>query len=127
MVAGSILIIEDEPRLRNNLQILLNRAGYTVTTVADGGRGLQCLQHNSFDLIITDLVMDGLDGFALVECIAAHVPDTPIIVMTGYASTASAAEALRKGARDYIAKPFAIESLKAAIMKALENVQLQQE
>ena len=127
MVAGSILIIEDEPRLRNNLQILLTRAGYVVTTVANGSSGLQCLQQHSFDLIITDLVMDGLDGFALVECIAAHAPETPIIVMTGYASTASAAEALRKGARDYIAKPFSIESLKDAIARALENVQIQQE
>ena len=127
MVAGSILIIEDEPRLRNNLQILLTRAGYVVTTVANGSSGLQCLQQHSFDLIITDLVMDGLDGFALVECIAAQVPETPIIVMTGYASTASAAEALRKGARDYIAKPFSIESLKDAIARALENVQIQQE
>src|SRR5213594_52208 len=101
MPAGSILIIEDETRLRNNLKILLSRAGYTVTTAVDGRDGIQCLRHASFDVVITDLVMHEVDGFKAIEYMAAQTPDIPVIVITGYASTASATEAIRKGAYDY--------------------------
>jgi putative two-component system response regulator len=69
MAAGSILIIEDEIRLRNNLQILLSRAGYTVTTAGDGRDGIACLQHASFDVVITDLMMHEVDGFKAMEYI----------------------------------------------------------
>src|SRR5256714_3811766 len=103
MVAGSILIIEDETRLRNNLQILLSRAGYTVTTAVDGRDGIECLQHASFDVVLTDLAMHEVDGFKAMEYIAAQASEHPVIVITGYASTASAIAAIREGAYDYIA------------------------
>ncbi len=127
MPAGSILIIEDETRLRNNLQILLSRAGYTVTTAADGRDGIECLRHASFDVVITDLMMREVDGFKAMEYMAAQAPETPVIVITGYASTASAIGAIREGAYDYIAKPFDIEMLQVAIERALEKVHLQRE
>src|SRR5215813_14011396 len=127
MAAGSILIIEDETRLRNNLQILLSRAGYTVTTAVDGQDGIECLRHASFDVVITDLMMHEVDGFKAIEYIAAQVPETPVIVITGYTSTASAIEAIREGAYDYIAKPFDITILQVSIERALEKVSLQRE
>ena len=127
MPAGSILIIEDETRLRNNLQILLSRAGYTVTTAADGRDGIECLRHASFDVVITDLMMREVDGFKAMEYIAAQAPETPVIVITGYASTASAIGAIREGAYDYIAKPFDIEMLQVASERAMEKVHLQRE
>jgi signal transduction histidine kinase len=113
-------------RLRNNLKILLSRAGYTVTTAADGREGMQYLQRTRFDLVITDLVMDKGDGFELMEYLGGHAPETPVIVITGYASTGSAIEALRKGAYDYIAKPFEVEMMQASVERALEKVRLQQ-
>src|SRR5262252_5180604 len=127
MAAGSILIIEDETRLRDNLQILLSRAGYTVTTAVDGRDGIECLRHASFDVVLTDLTMREVDGFKAMEYIAAQAPETPVIVITGYASTASAIEAIREGAYDYIAKPFDIEILQISIERALGKVSLQRE
>src|SRR5215470_6473643 len=127
MAAGSILIIEDETRLRDNLQILLSRAGYTVTTAMDGRDGIECLRHTSFDVVLTDLTMREVDGFKAMEYMAAQAPETPVIVITGYASTASAIEAIREGAYDYIAKPFDIEILQIAIERALGKVSLQRE
>src|SRR5438093_4157834 len=127
MPAGSILIIEDETRLRNNLQILLSRAGYTVTTAADGRDGIECLRHASFDVVITDLMMREVDGFKAMEYIAAQAPETPVIVITGYASTASAIEAIREGAHHYIAKPVDIERLQVAMDRAVDKVHLQRD
>jgi C4-dicarboxylate-specific signal transduction histidine kinase len=127
MATDSILLIEDETRLRNNLKILLSRTGYAVTTAADGREGMQYLQCAHFDLVITDLVMDECDGLELMEYLAGRAPETPVIVITGYASTESAIEALRKGAYDYIAKPFEVEMMQASVERALEKVRLQQE
>ena len=127
MAAGSILIIEDETRLRDNLQILLSRAGYTVTTAVDGRDGIECLRHASFDVVLTDLTMREVYGFKAMEYIAAQAPETPVIIITGYASTASAIEAIREGAYDYIAKPFDIEILQISIERALGKVSLQRE
>jgi PAS domain S-box-containing protein len=127
MGVGNLLIIEDEKRLRDNLEQLLRAEGYRVTTVADGSAGVQCLQQTHFDLVITDLKMEGLDGFGVMEHITAHSPDTPVIVITGYASTESAIAALRQGAYDYIAKPFEVELLQMAIARALEKVRLQRQ
>jgi len=127
MGAGSILIIEDETRLRNNLQILLSRAGYTVTTAVDGRDGIECLRHASFDVVVTDLMMHEIDGFKAMEYMAAQAPETPVIVISGYTSTASTIEAIRDGAYDYIGKPFDIAILQVSIERALEKVSLQRE
>jgi two-component system response regulator HydG len=124
MAIGRILIIDDEARLRKNLQILLSRAGYTVVTAMDGAKGVQCLQRESFDVVLTDLTMDGNDGFEILECLAAYAPHTPVIVITGYASDALAEEAYRRGAYDYIAKPFQVEAIKRSIASALAKRQL---
>ena len=127
MAVGSILIIEDEIRLRNNLQILLSRAGYTVTTAGDGRDGIECLRHASFDVVITDLMMRDVNGFKAMEYMTAQASETPVIVISGYASTASAIEAIREGAYDYIAKPFDIEILQVSIERAIEKMHLQRE
>jgi DNA-binding NtrC family response regulator len=114
-----ILIIDDEVHLRRNLQILLSRAGYTVVTAMDKTEGVQCLQHTRFDVVLTDLVMDGDDRLEILECLATHAPETPVIVITGYASAALADEACRRGAYDCIAKPFRFEAIKNAITRVL--------
>lgn len=127
MAEGRILIIDDEKRLRMNLKLLLGHEGYTVTTAANGTEGVTCLQDTTFDLVITDIKMAGLSGFDVMEYIATRSPETPVIVITGYASTPSAVEALRKGAYDYISKPFEVEMIKISIERALEKGRLQRE
>jgi DNA-binding response OmpR family regulator len=124
---GKILIIEDEKRLRTNLKLLLTSEGYTVSTAADGEEGLAYLQQEPCDLVITDIMMGEVNGFQVMEYIAKHTPETLVIVITGFASTESVVEALRKGAYDYIAKPFEIEMILISIERALEKVRLQRE
>src|SRR5947209_19244394 len=94
----TILLIEDELQLRENLQILLQSAGYQVTTAANGEEGLQQLRAHPFDLVITDLVMSGLDGFQVMDYLRGHCPDTVVVAMTGYISTESAIQAMHNGA-----------------------------
>jgi DNA-binding NtrC family response regulator len=123
MAMGSILIIDDEEQLRRNLQILLSRAGYTVVTAMDAAEGLQCLQRTHFDVVLTDLVMDGNNGLEILESLTVYAPQIPVIVITGYASAALADEAVSRGAYDYITKPFQLEVIKSAIAGALEKKQ----
>src|SRR5215510_7571410 len=124
---GESRIGEDEKRLRTNLKLLLTSEGYTVSTAADGEEGLAYLQQEPCDLVITDIMMGEVNGFQVMEYIAKHTPETLVIVITGFASTESVVEALRKGAYDYIAKPFEIEMILISIERALERVRLQQE
>ena len=102
----AILLIEDEARLRDNLQTLLQSEGYSVTTAQNGAEGIKRLRQESFDLVITDLVMPEVDGFQVLEYLKAYSPETVVVVMTAYVSAVSVIDALRKGAYDYLSKPF---------------------
>jgi two-component system, sensor histidine kinase and response regulator len=120
-----ILLIEDEARLRDNLQSLLQSEGYQVTTAQNGAEGIKRLRQESFDLVITDLVMPEVDGFQVLEYLKAYSPETVVVVMTAYVSAASVIDALRKGAYDYLSKPFEFDLMKATIARALEKAYLQ--
>jgi two-component system, sensor histidine kinase and response regulator len=120
-----ILIIEDEARLRDNLQTLLQSEGYHVTTAQNGAEGIKRLRQESFDLVITDLVMPEIDGFQVLEYLKGYSPETVVVVMTAYVSAGSVIDALRKGAYDYLSKPFEFEIMKATIARALEKAHLQ--
>jgi two-component system, sensor histidine kinase and response regulator len=120
-----ILLIEDEARLRDNLQTLLQTEGYCVTTAPNGAEGIKSLRKESFDLVITDLVMPEVDGFQVLEYLKAYSPNTVVVVMTAYVSASSAIDAMRKGAYDYLSKPFEFELMKATITRALEKAHLQ--
>lgn len=118
-----ILVIDDEERLAQSLASLLRGAGYDVQSATTGQQGLGLLGDQRFDLIITDLRMEGVDGFDIMQYIAAHCPQSALIVITGHASTQSAIEALHQRASDYITKPFDFDVLRASI----ERVFAQQE
>jgi two-component system sensor histidine kinase/response regulator len=120
-----ILLIEDEARLRDNLQTLLQSEGYHVTTAQNGAEGIKQLRQESFDLVITDLVMPEVDGLQVLEYLKAYSPETVVVVMTAYVSAGSVIDALRKGAYDYLSKPFEFELMKATIARALEKAHLQ--
>jgi signal transduction histidine kinase len=126
-MTGKILIIEDEKSLRTDLQLLLMDEGYSVATAADGHEAFQCLQEEPFDIIITDIMMGEVNGFQVMEYVTVHAPDTLVIVITGHASADSAIAALRKGAYDYIAKPFEIDMILLSLERAFEKVQLQRD
>jgi CheY-like chemotaxis protein len=120
-----ILLIEDEARLRENLQTLLHSEGYQVSTAQNGAEGIKRLRQESFDLVITDLVMPEVDGFQVLEYLKAYSPETVVVVMTAYVSAGSVIDALRKGAYDYLSKPFEFDLMKATIARALEKAHLQ--
>jgi signal transduction histidine kinase len=123
----AILLIEDELPLRNNLQILLQSEGYQVITAANGAQGIQRIQEQAFDLVITDLVMPGTDGFQVMDYLRVNHPDTVVVAITGYISAESAIKALRKGAYDYLAKPLDVDLVQSVVARALEKVQLQKD
>jgi DNA-binding NtrC family response regulator len=117
----AILLTEDEARLRHNLQLLLQSEGYRVEMAEDGAEGIQRLQEEPVDLVITDLVMPEIDGFQVMEYLQEHSPDTVAVAITAYASTESAIQAMRRGAYDYLAKLFDVDLLHIVIKRALEK------
>lgn len=121
----SILLIEDEARLRQNLQVLLEGEGYRVVSAEDGAEGIRKLQEEPFDLVITDVVMPHVDGFQVMEYLKDHCSDVVVVAMTAYVSTESAIEALRRGAYDYLAKPFDVDLMQIVIKRALEKARMQ--
>jgi len=123
----TILLIEDERQLRENLQLLLQSAGYQVTTAANGMEGIQQLQDQAFDLVITDLIMPGMDGFKVMDYLQVHSPGTVVVAITGYVSAESAITAVRKGAYDYLAKPLDVDLVHSVVARALEKVRLQKD
>lgn len=103
--AKSILVVDDEPNLRATLALILQRAGYVVTTAANADEAHQFLKAGAFDLVFLDIKMPDKSGLTLLTEIRGFYPDIPIILLTAYASLESAIEAIRKGANDYLLKP----------------------
>ncbi|NLX15093.1 MAG: sigma-54-dependent Fis family transcriptional regulator, partial [Phycisphaerales bacterium] len=108
---GVLLIVDDEPLKRVTLQIECSEAGYQVHEFSDAAAALQMLSQCPVDVVITDLRMPGMDGLRFLERIKAQSPQTHVILMTAYGSIDSAVEAIKRGAYDYLAKPFRTELL----------------
>ena len=119
-----ILIVDDEPRMCKSLELILSRHNYQIKTANDVKSSIDIISHEPFDLILTDIVMDDSDGFQVMDHINRHKIDTIVVMMTGYASTDTAVEALRKGAYDYIRKPFETEAVINTIENALSQRRL---
>jgi two-component system response regulator PilR (NtrC family) len=122
-----VLVVDDEQSMRELLAIMLRQVGYDVT-VADGGEAaIKALETDAFDLVITDLRMRKADGLAVLRAAKEHSPRTVVLVVTAFASTETAVEAMKLGAYDYVTKPFKLEELKLTIANALERKRLQEE
>jgi PAS domain S-box-containing protein len=122
-----ILIADDEPRFCESLRLLLDGHGYDIHTSTSGGEAQQLLSIHQFDIALLDLAIPDVDGLQLMDYINLHCPNTSIIVITGNSSLDAAVSALRKGAYDYIRKPFAYEELLTTIQNALNQKKLEQE
>jgi len=121
---ATLLIVDDEKNYLLVLEDLLSEAGYQVLTADSGSKGLELALSSDLDVLITDMKMPGLDGMTLLERVHVEKPDLPVIMMTAFGSVEKAVEAMRKGAFDYILKPFKNEELKLTIQKAYEHHQL---
>jgi DNA-binding NtrC family response regulator len=116
-----ILIVDDEPDICRALEFLLKREGYTVTSANSGENAIEKIKADGFDVVITDLKMGRVDGMTVLEKSKETAPDMPVIMMTAFASIESAVEAMKRGAADYIVKPFLNEEIKLTVKKVLEQ------
>ncbi|MCB4792811.1 MAG: response regulator [Elusimicrobia bacterium] len=119
-----VLIIDDEQGIRDMISYALQKEGYTVKTAQNGKEGIQKVDEQEIDIVITDIKMPGIDGIEVLEKIKEIKPEIEVIVATGYGTMETAIESLRKGAYDYINKPFNINELSLLIAKAYETKQL---
>jgi len=117
-----ILIVDDEEVARNNLQLYFARLGHTVQVAANGVDALQQVEESEhFDVMITDLKMDKMDGLTLIDKISNTSPETGVIMVTGYATVANAVDAMRKGAAHYLSKPIQLDKLKDTVEEILQK------
>ncbi|MCP4259278.1 MAG: response regulator, partial [Planctomycetes bacterium] len=121
------LIVDDEPRMCESLRMLLGRKEYEVYTAGSGAEARAILQDKQFDVALLDMVMPDTDGHQLMDLINQKNPDTAVIVITGHVSLESAIGALKKGAYDYVRKPFEFEELLTTVENALKQKRLKRE
>jgi len=126
---AKILVIDDEQIMRDGCSRILTKNGWEVFTAENGKQGLEHLQAHAeeTDVILLDLMMPGMSGMEVLEQIRTHHPDLLVIVITGYATVESAVEAMKKGAYDFIPKPFTPDQLRIIVRRALEKRALQKE
>ncbi|KPK68340.1 hypothetical protein AMJ82_08445 [candidate division TA06 bacterium SM23_40] len=118
--AGRVLLVDDDPASCESLGGILEDEGYEVSTVGDAGSAIELLHTRAFDVVLTDLKLEGTDGLGLLDHIARTDPRLRVIIVTGYASLGSAIRAVQKGAFDYLVKPVAIRDVLTAVERAVE-------
>ena len=122
-----VLIVDDEPLMRNFLAEALKRDSYEVSVAENGKRALSLVKSHSFDLVITDMKMPEMSGLELLRKVKEILPSAIVIVMTAFGTIENAVEAMRLGAFTYLLKPFTIDAIEAVIEKAKEHQSLVQE
>jgi len=127
-MSEKILIVDDELDMRELLELIItDRTSYQVVTVSDPLKVPELLQEGDFDLLISDLRMPQMDGMELLDRVRQIDSQLPYIILTAYGTVESAIEAMRKGALDYITKPFRQEQILLTVEKALKFRRLQKE
>jgi len=116
---NTILVVDDEQITRMNLEHVLSKEGYEVSTADGGTQALEFLKGKTVDLVITDLKMDKIDGMALLERIKATSPSTEVIIISGYATVLTAVDAIKRGSFHFIPKPLKLDDIRETVKKAL--------
>ncbi len=116
-----IIVVDDEPGMREFLGMVLSKNGYMVETAADGYEAINRMENNLYDLAVLDIVVPSMNGIDVLRIIKEMSPETSVIMITAYASHETALEAMKLGAYDYIVKPFKISELNKVIAGALEK------
>ena len=121
---GSVLVVDDEEIMREILEALLTREGYHVRLAVNGEEGLDLAKTGSFDAAIVDVMMPGMDGIAVLEELKKLDDDLPVVMITAFASVETAISAMKRGAFDYITKPFKNDEVLVVVRNAVERRQL---
>ena len=116
-----VLVVDDEPAVREFVERALSYAGYAVTTAESGHAALEELEKRSYDLLLTDIVMPDLDGIALALKVAKQYPKTRVMIMTGFANQRERAHNLDFLVHDVVAKPFTLDEISQKVKKALSK------
>lgn len=119
---GRLLVVDDEKVALKNLEHVLKKAGYEVVCAQSGQVALSLLAREAFDIVLTDLRMEKVDGMQVLRGCRDNSPGTEVIVITGYATIDSAVEAMRHGAFSYIAKPYRLDDVRRVIAEAMDRV-----
>ncbi|MCL6555458.1 MAG: sigma-54 dependent transcriptional regulator [Burkholderiales bacterium] len=122
-----LLIVDDEEIALRNLQHVMEKEGYRVTACQSGAEAMDCLERMRFDVVLTDLRMEGADGMDVLKRSRQLQPDAEVIFITGYATAESAVQALKHGAFYYLAKPFRLDEVRKVVAEAVEKVRLRRE
>ena len=118
---GQILVVDDEAHVRSMIGATLKRQGYDVQLAASGRQAMEALGRNSFDLVLTDIVMRDGNGITLLEQMHAQQPHLPVVMVTAIHDISVAIDSMRRGAYDYLLKPFDRERLVSTVERALEH------
>jgi DNA-binding NtrC family response regulator len=111
-----VLVLDDEPIVCERLKPALEKIGFTVETYTESQQAIDRLAHERFDVVVTDVKMQGPDGIDVLRFTTEHQPGTKVVIITGFATVETAREAMRGGAVDFIAKPFKISQLRDLIV-----------
>ncbi len=122
IIPPHILIMEDDVNLARGLKMILDEQGYNVDLQNSGHGAMDAMEQTDYDLLMADLRLPDIDGMQVVKQVKDNRPETEVIVMTGYATSELAVDAMKLGARDFLAKPFTEEQIKTAIDEALTPV-----
>ncbi len=125
--SGSILIVEDEAKMRRLLELDLGEDGFRTFSAEDAETGFKLLQENSIDLVVTDLKLPGMSGLEFLQAIKRQNAVLPVVVMTAFGSVETAVEAMKAGASDYVLKPFSLAEMRMVIHKELDVRNLREE
>ncbi|MBC8359611.1 MAG: sigma-54-dependent Fis family transcriptional regulator, partial [Candidatus Aminicenantes bacterium] len=118
---ANILVIDDDEAIRDSCSQVFKKEGYSAKTAKDGTEGLKLFKKEFFHAVLLDLKLPDLDGMEILSRIEEENPETPVIIITGFATIESAVEAMKRGASDYLAKPFSPEQLRVITKKVLES------
>ncbi len=122
-----ILVIDDEKVIREGVERALAKRGYEIAKAEDGNKGLELLKEFEFDIVLTDLMMPGLDGFAVLDWIRENQPHVQVIVITGFATVAKAVIAMKQGAFDFVGKPFTPDYIRIVVDRAIDKLTMRAE
>ncbi|MCF8023927.1 MAG: response regulator [Desulfobacteraceae bacterium] len=121
------LVVDDEERIRDSCERMLEEDGFGVSCAKNGEEGLRIIEETHYDIVLLDLMMAGLSGFDVLARIKSLHPDSVVIVITGYATIEHSIEAMKKGAFDFLSKPFSPQDLRRVVRKAIEFIRTLQD